>query len=152
MIHPNTVAKAYAKFVQSGDRTALLSSHLLDDVERVADRILIMVNGRIAVDCPLESLVDRVSSCTVELDDDTTELGQIPRLIHARRIGKRCVLTLVDFDSQTQEALQRIGGENLSRNPGNLYLLEPKRRVVGGLFKCPPASDGWLTERSRSAK
>ena len=104
-------------FVQSGDRTALLSSHLLDDVERVADRILIMVNGRIAVDCPLESLVDRVSSCTVELDDDTTELGQIPRLIHARRLGKRCVLTLVDFDSQTQDALERIGGGNLSRNP-----------------------------------
>ena len=110
------------------------------------------VNGRIAVDCPLESLVHRVSSCTVELDDDTTEIGQIPRLIHARRIGKRCVLTLVDFDSKTQEALQRIGGENLSRNPGILYLLEPKRRVVGGLFKCPAASDGWLTERSRSAK
>ena len=39
------------------------------------------------------------------------------RLIHARRVGKRCVLTLVDFDSQTQDALQRIGGENLSRNP-----------------------------------
>ena len=34
---------------------------------------------------------------------------------------------------------------------GILYLLEPKRWVVGGLFKCPPASDGWLTERSRSA-
>lgn len=47
----------------------MLSSHLLDDIERIADRILIMVNGRIAVDCPLESLVDRVSSCTVELDE-----------------------------------------------------------------------------------
>ncbi|MEK0427105.1 MAG: hypothetical protein RJB11_3196 [Planctomycetota bacterium] len=33
------------------------------------------VNGRIAVDCPLESLVHRVSNCTVELDDDTTEIG-----------------------------------------------------------------------------
>jgi len=30
-------------------------------------------------------------------------------------------------------------------------LLVPKRSVVVGLFKCPTACAGWLTERSRSA-
>ena len=121
MIHPNTVAKAYAKFVQSGDRTALLSSHLLDDLERVADRILIMVNGRMAVDCPLESLVHRVSSCTVELDDDTTELGHIPRVPR---------MHIVDGDGIV----------------GITNLLGPKRSVVVGGFKSPNRLR-WLAHR-----
>jgi ABC-2 type transport system ATP-binding protein len=36
-------------------RTVLFSSHILSDVERVADRLLVMVDGRLRADCSLET-------------------------------------------------------------------------------------------------
>jgi ABC-2 type transport system ATP-binding protein len=104
------------EFVATGERTVLLSSHMLDDVERIADRVLIMVDGRIMVDCSIANLLARVSSWTVEFDDDRTSLGTIPGLIHARVVGRRWILAIADIDAETEAALTRLGGANLVRN------------------------------------
>ncbi len=42
------------EFCSTGDRTVLLSTHLLDDVERIADRVALMVDGHMLVDCSLD--------------------------------------------------------------------------------------------------
>ena len=42
------------RLIQGSGRTILLSSHVLGDVERVADRIGIMVDGVLRVDAPTE--------------------------------------------------------------------------------------------------
>jgi len=97
------------EFVESGDRTVLLSSHLLDDVERIADRIMIMVNGRLIVDTTIQNLLSRLSTCTFEMDEDTTELSGIPGLIHSRRVGRRWTISILDRNSETDAALSRLG-------------------------------------------
>jgi len=52
-------------FCASGDRTVLLSSHLLDDIERVADRIAIMIAGRLLVDTTLDEFRARISAWSI---------------------------------------------------------------------------------------
>ncbi len=104
------------EFVESGDRTVLLSSHLLDDIERISDRILIMVDGRIVVDSTVETLLSRLSTCTLEQDEDTRTLPPIPGLVFMRRVNRRWTLTIVDMDSETESSLATLGGHTLVRS------------------------------------
>ena len=48
------------QIIQRQGRTILFSSHILGDVERVADRIGIMVDGVLRVDCPTETFRESV--------------------------------------------------------------------------------------------
>lgn len=44
------------EIIQSPDRTIVISSHILGDVEKVIDYVLIMHQGRLVRDCPYEEL------------------------------------------------------------------------------------------------
>jgi ABC-2 type transport system ATP-binding protein len=134
------------EFVESGDRTVLLSSHLLDDIERIADRILIMVDGRFVVDTTVENLLSRLSTCTLELDEDARSLPSIPGLVHVRRVGRRWTLTIVDMDSEAESMLSQLGGHTLVRNPtafndAAMAYLSRSRGSSSFLSKTPSASN-----------
>ena len=92
---------------------------MLDDLERVSDRILLMVDGRILVDASIESFLSRTCVWTVELDQTTIAPNTIPGLVHAFPIGNRWQFTVVDSDQETESALSRLGGSNLQRHDGS---------------------------------
>jgi ABC-2 type transport system ATP-binding protein len=130
------------EFVESGDRTVLLSSHLLDDVERIADRIMVMVDGRLVVDTTIERWLKRLSTCTLELDEDTTQLGAIPGLIYARRVGRRWTLSILDMNAETQAILSRLGCREFDRtetafNDAVMAYLSRSRGNASFLSKAP---------------
>ena len=104
------------EFVESGDRTVLLSSHLLDDVERIADRIMVMVDGRLLVDTTIESWLSRLTTCTLEMDDDKTQLGAIPGLVNARRVGRRWTLSILDLNAEAEAILSQLGCTEFDRS------------------------------------
>jgi len=54
------------QIIQRRGRTILFSSHILGDVERVADRIGILVDGVLRVDCPTEHLKESVRKVVLE--------------------------------------------------------------------------------------
>ncbi|TWU32003.1 ABC transporter ATP-binding protein [Novipirellula artificiosorum] len=97
------------EFCDSGDRSVLLSSHLLDDIERVADRVAIMVDGRLLVDSKLDAFRNRMSGCLVRTDQDPTLSHPIPGMVHSRPVGDRWHLTFADADQETAAAVERIG-------------------------------------------
>ncbi|WP_459547594.1 hypothetical protein [Nocardia sp. X0981] len=47
----------------------LVTTHLLDEVERNADRIVVLGNGRILTDCPLAELMDTLEPGETTLED-----------------------------------------------------------------------------------
>jgi len=47
-------------------RTTLFSSHILSDVERVADRIGVLVDGVLRVDCPTDEFKQSVKKIVLE--------------------------------------------------------------------------------------
>ena len=44
------------QIVQDPERTVIFSSHQVDDVERLADRVLILEKGKIVADGPTETI------------------------------------------------------------------------------------------------
>ncbi len=97
------------EFAADGQRTVLLSSHLLDDVERIADRVMLMIDGRLQVDTTLDDFRRRVAGFAVEVDVvDSDRVAAIPGLIEARRLGPRLHLTVADADEETSAAIERL--------------------------------------------
>ena len=97
------------EFVADGKRTVLLSSHLLDDVERVSDRVILMANGLLQVDTTVDDIRDRVTGFVVETDvKEPHRVSAIPGLIEARHLGSRLHLTVVDVNHDTRAAINRL--------------------------------------------
>ncbi len=62
------------QIIQRRGRTILFSSHILGDVERVADRIGIMVDGVLRVDCPTDHFKESVRKVVLEYDGVPPEM------------------------------------------------------------------------------
>ena len=65
------------QIIQRRGRTILFSSHILGDVERVADRIGILVDGVLRVDCPTDHFKESVRKVVLEFDGEPPELPPI---------------------------------------------------------------------------
>jgi ABC-2 type transport system ATP-binding protein len=88
------------QIIQRRGRTILFSSHILGDVERVADRIGIMVDGVLRVDCPTDHFKDSVRKVVLEFDGDPPETPAIPRLVSCRQVGHKLELVVVNYNGE----------------------------------------------------
>ena len=86
--------------------SVLFSSHILTDVERIADRVGILDQGRLVVDATMVDLRKRVQKRHWNRDG---EMGRIPPtvdgLLRARPRRQGFELTLLDFDGEREAAL-----------------------------------------------
>ena len=97
------------EFASSGQRTVLLSTHLLDDVERVADRVMVLVGGRLKVETTTEDFISRVSGFTAQISAaNIDKVAAIPGLVEGRQVGDRYLLSIADANDQSIEMLRSI--------------------------------------------
>jgi ABC-2 type transport system ATP-binding protein len=100
-------------------RTILFSSHILADVERVADRIGILVDGVLRVDCPTEHFKESVSKVVIEFAGPPPAFPGCSGLVQAWEVGRRLELVIVDFGAdqrQVIESLSPIGWDVVGLN------------------------------------
>ena len=92
-------------------RSVLFSSHILPDVERMADRVGILHGGRIVLEAPLVELKRRVTKRVAEgRFVQPLDLTDIPGLVTARRKPEGMELVLADQTPESEEVLtQRLG-------------------------------------------
>ena len=100
-------------FASHDQNTVILSSHLLDDVERVAERILVMIDGRLVVNCATDELRQRVSGWSLTFSQEPSGPLAIPGLIHARRTNDAWQVVVADADEETSAALVRLGARSM---------------------------------------
>ncbi len=86
--------------------TVLFSSHILTDVERIADRIGILHEGRMIVDASLDDLKRRVQRRVWVPETETTSLPKLNGLLRSHKRRRGYDLTLLDVDSRTEELLR----------------------------------------------
>ena len=90
-------------------RAVLFSSHILPDVERIADRVGILHGGRLIVDATIEDLKRRVQK---RFARGASEAGffaeRVPGLLRARAVRDGLELTLLDLDGPREMALRSL--------------------------------------------
>ena len=84
----------------------LFSTHILTDVERMADRVGILHDGHLVVNATLEDLKVRVQKRHWVGCNGTTAPPAIDGLLRARRTSKGMDLTLLDCDAARLAALR----------------------------------------------
>jgi len=116
-------------------RTILFSSHVLGDVERVSDRIGILVNGVLRVDCPTDHFKESVCKVVVEFDAAPPGIPDCHSLVNYRTVGRTLELVLVGYDDEQRapvEALQPLDIEVVQLNLEDAfieYTRGPKRSL-----------------------
>jgi ABC-2 type transport system ATP-binding protein len=96
--------------VTDGERTVLFSSHTLSDVQRLADSVGIIHEGKLLIHCPVDDLLSRTKRIRMVLDHDDPPPGLLERGICGRLQRRECVLTVGDFSSQTVGQLTDFEG------------------------------------------
>lgn len=89
--------EALIQLIQSRGRTIFFSSHVLGDVERVATRIGVMVDGVLRVDCPADTFRDSIRRIIMGFDGDPPDFPGCEGLVTWRRIGLELELVVVNW-------------------------------------------------------
>ncbi len=87
-------------------RTVIFSSHILSDVERIADRIAILHRGRLLLERPLDELKEQVRRLRLLFDGYSPEQLAIPGLLAVRRAPREMLATVTGYDA---DAIHRLG-------------------------------------------
>ena len=96
------------QIIQRRGRTILFSSHILGDVERVADRIGVIVDGVLRVDCPTDHFKQSVRKVLLEFEGGPPELPDFPGLVNRRQVGRKLELVLVGFGDQHRQLFESL--------------------------------------------
>ena len=101
-------------------RTVLFSSHILSDVERVCDRIVVLDKGRLRASCTLEQFRNKI--CKIRLTyekspappDEAVE-AEIDGVLRCKRNDNELVLTIVDpQDEQLEKFAEKTSARDCS--------------------------------------
>ena len=106
--------------IQQQGRTILFSSHILGDVERIADRVGVLVAGKIVIDCTLEELKDRIRKLRVIFPERAPEDLYITEIIRQQSQGREMVLTVANWNPQKQAILETFKPESCTEVPMTL--------------------------------
>jgi len=93
--------------VRNGQRSVLMASHLMDDVEQVCERIVLLHKGRLVAEGKIEDLkaIDREYEVHVWGAADAMERGMLDRGLRVRRQG-RVMRVADDRDDVPREVLE----------------------------------------------
>lgn len=96
------------QIIQRPGRTILFSSHILPDIERVADRIGVMLDGVLRVDCPTEVFKQSVVKIVCEFEQSVPSVPTMYGLLQHRQIGKKIELSFVHFGSEQRSQVEGL--------------------------------------------
>ena len=91
--------------LQKDGRTILFSSHILSDVERIADRIGILVAGKLVVDCTLEELKNRVKKLRLIFSQHAPQNLHLTEIINQQAQDRELVVTIANYSPQKQAVI-----------------------------------------------
>lgn len=94
--------------IQQEGRTILFSSHILSDVERIADRIGILVAGELVVDCAFEQLKERIKKLRLIFTDPPPAPLPMTDVIRQQVQGREIILTVANWNAQKQAMIDAL--------------------------------------------
>ncbi|TKJ39302.1 MAG: hypothetical protein CEE38_00745 [Planctomycetes bacterium B3_Pla] len=106
--------------IQQQGRTILFCSHILSDVERIADRIGILAAGKLVVDCPLEQLKERIRKLRVIFPEAAPTDLYLTEIVNRQTSGREMVITVANWNRQKQAILDTFKPSSCTEIPMSL--------------------------------
>jgi ABC-2 type transport system ATP-binding protein len=94
---------------EGGAPTVVYASHQMEEVERLADRLLILKAGELVSSSTPDALQERIGAWLVELPE-RPNTAQIPGLLQARRLEEQWEVILLDPPPDVPALLTELGG------------------------------------------
>jgi ABC-2 type transport system ATP-binding protein len=105
----HSLLEAMIYVTRQAGQTILFSSHLLADVERVADRIAVLDEGVLRADCPVDTFRERIRRVTLKFAGPAPSgTPNIPGLLNSRRDGRDLIVTVANFDEPARRAISGL--------------------------------------------
>ena len=95
------------------ERTILFSSHLLSDVERVADRIIVLDGGVVRADCTVEAFRERLRHYVLKFRDTPPATPPVPGLLESFRTDHELAMTIANPSADTETRLAALQPDSL---------------------------------------
>jgi ABC-2 type transport system ATP-binding protein len=107
-----SLLEAMIYFTRSRQRTIFFSTHLLDDVERVADHVAVLDYSVLRAACSVETFRERVRRVNVRFPGEPPrELPMIPGLLRVTRDKHDLTLIVANYGGRTERDLEALGAE-----------------------------------------
>jgi ABC-2 type transport system ATP-binding protein len=106
--------------VADGRRTILFSTHITSDLERVADRVAIVKNGRVTYAGELDVLKDQVKRLHVTSPHGLPADFDFPGVLHSRISGNEALVSVGDYSPGLKQRIEAELGANVEVQDLNL--------------------------------
>ncbi|MBX9791078.1 MAG: ABC transporter ATP-binding protein [Pirellulales bacterium] len=101
------------RLIQGSGRTILLSSHVLGDVERVADRIGIMVDGVLRVDAPTDQFKQALRRVVLDFVGSVPPVPAFAGLVNHRHHGGKLELVVINYGDEQRAIVEGLGAASI---------------------------------------
>ncbi len=115
IVAKRAMLEALVELSAQPEKTLVLSTHLIDELERLADHIVLIKNGALSASCPLETFQQEVSIWSVSLEHLPSNWREIPGLIHSKKTEDELQLTLKGSHDECYERLKKYQFRNPRR-------------------------------------
>ncbi len=114
------ILNAIIRTVANAGRTAIFSSHLLDEVELMSDYVLMIDRGRLVLHGSLDTIRQRHQLLTVNFSTAIIALPVVEGMLSASGLGKQWTLVCDGDTDETQRMLRSQSGEVLQARTASL--------------------------------
>lgn len=112
-----SLLEAMVLATRKSDRTIIFSSHLLADIERMADHIAVLDYSVLRAQCSLETFRSCVQQFVLDFEGQVPELPHIRGLIQCVPRARQLRLTFVNVTGETRQILQSLGASRTEEVP-----------------------------------
>jgi ABC-2 type transport system ATP-binding protein len=112
-----SLLEAMVEATRQRQRTIIFSSHLLEDVERVADRIIILDRSVLRADSSLEGFRAAVQQFVLRFVGEVPALPPLRGLLRSEREDGELRLVIANADEQTRAALRSLRPVSMEQVP-----------------------------------
>jgi len=96
--------------------SVLYASHLIGDVERIADRIAVLDRGRLALEGGLEEMKARTARLTAVFAEKAAVPAELPGALDVRAEGRILIVVSAEADA-AEAAIRALSPERFEREP-----------------------------------
>lgn len=102
--------------IRAPGRSILFSSHILVDVERVADHVIILDRATLRADCPIDEFRRRIVQYSLTFSAPPPEVPQVPGLLDVLKTDNTLRITIANASEQTRAALAALNPQAIDEH------------------------------------